>query len=579
MRKTWILFPLLLLIAGGARAAKMVDCVLDQAQVTPTITAFRVANFAEHIGGLTDANGLPVSPTITGYEYFRYTELSKIKWLLTMYGETVTGIPGTNYPDLSKPSNRAALRRAIMKRVADIHAKGFMLDTPMETAPGQGMNAADFVRECASLPMMVNTGDPYTASDADTLTPWGRINRDAPKEWIQCGINLTDGRYTLSGFSRSCAVANARIAAGKMIVIGVFDEGGAHAETAKAFFSAAIFANPLVYGHYNTSLDSKTNVGLQLPGGKPVVEPATIQTGLLPDMTPLGPLYLPADNWWNLDVSAAPVDPNSATIIATIQSYESTGGRLHPDFTPNYGIPICVVDASTPLVPVTISNTAESDQGYPGGPSGYPIPAAATTNKRYLENGYMQGDAGNTGDSHLLIFDKSRRAAFELSYASYSGGRWSAGYGAVFKLDSNYTRPAGWTSTDAAGLCVMAGLVRYDEAYGTAPIRHAIRCSVKHTNRYVWPASHTGSTDAGAPPLGTRFRLKSSVNISGYPAPLQRIFQAMKTYGLIVADRGGNMYVQGTMDSRWDNNVLNPAFHSLHASDFEVIKLGWKPTL
>ena len=163
----------------------------------------------------------------------------------------------------------------------------------------------------------------------------------------------------------------------------------------------------------------------------------------------------------------------------------------------------------------------------------------------------------------MLLYDRDKRMAFELSYASYSNGQWSARYGAVFKLDSNYRRTEGWTSTDAAGLCVLAGLVRYDEVYGANPIRHAIRVSIRQTNRYVWPASHTGATDAGAPPLGMRLRLKASKDISGYPAPIRKIFQAMKTYGLIVADRGGNMYVQGTMDSRWDNNVLNPAFHSL----------------
>jgi hypothetical protein len=168
--------------------------------------------------------------------------------------------------------------------------------------------------------------------------------------------------------------------------------------------------------------------------------------------------------------------------------------------------------------------------------------------------------------------------AFELSYASWDGSKWSAGYGAVFKLDSNYRRPEGWTSTDAAGLCVLAGLVRYDEVFGPGPINHALRCSIKRTNGYVWPASHTGARDAGAPPLGTRFRLKASKDISKYPPEIQKIFQAMKTYGLIVADRGGNMYVQGTMDSRWNNGVLNPAFHDLHVSDFEIIKLGWKPT-
>jgi hypothetical protein len=148
----------------------------------------------------------------------------------------------------------------------------------------------------------------------------------------------------------------------------------------------------------------------------------------------------------------------------------------------------------------------------------------------------------------------------------------------VFNLDSNYERPEGWTSTDAAGLCVLAGLVRYDEVYSSQPIRHAIRTSIKRTNAYVWPASHTGATDVGAPPSGNAPAAEAVEGHPGYPAPIRKIFQAMKDYGLIVADRGGNMYVQGTMDSRWDNDVLNPAFHGLNASDFEVVKLGWKPT-
>jgi hypothetical protein len=294
---------------------------------------------------------------------------------------------------------------------------------------------------------------------------------------------------------------------------------------------------------------------------------------LLSDLTPLGTLYSPADNWWNIRVDSAPLDPSSSSIIATIQSYESTGGRMHPDFTPSYGIPYCVVDDNTPLVSVSLRNTSESDRGAPGYPAGYPIPAAATTDLRYIEN-----SGSTSGDRHLLIYNRDNRMVYELSYAEWSGSSWSAGYGAVFKVDSNYRRTDGWTSTDAAGLCVLAGLVRYDEVYGPDPIRHAIRFSVKRTNGYVYPASHEGASDADAPPLGMRLRLKANVDISGYPAPIRKIFQAMKTYGVILADRGGNMYVQGTMDSRWDNSMLNPAFHSLDASDFEVIKLGWKPT-
>ena len=99
--------------------------------------------------------------------------------------------------------------------------------------------------------------------------------------------------------------------------------------------------------------------------------------------------------------------------------------------------------------------------------------------------------------------------------------------------------------------------------------------TTRATSGYVWPASHRAGSTTGAPPLGARLRLKAAVDISGYPPSVRKIFQAMKTYGLIVADNGSDMYVTGTMDPRWDNNVLNPAFRSLTADDFEVIALGW----
>ena len=120
--------------------------------------------------------------------------------------------------------------------------------------------------------------------------------------------------------------------------------------------------------------------------------------------------------------------------------------------------------------------------------------------------------------------------------------------------------------------------MKYDEAYGTAPITHAFRFTTRATNGYVWPASHQAGSASGAPPMGTRLRMKASKDISGYATPLRKIFQAMKTYGLILADNGTDMYITGTMDARWNNSVLNPAFHGLYADDFEVIALGWNPT-
>ena len=304
-----------------------------------------------------------------------------------------------------------------------------------------------------------------------------------------------------------------------------------------------------------------------------------VRNGPLPS-----PLF-PADNWWNADVSAAPRDPNEAALLAFIGASKG----LHPDFGGDasdsgpdiYGMPYLVVPGSQPLEPVAFDYADESDDGAPGRPAGYPIPAEAKTQSTWLEGGWPgNSDAG--GDKHLLIVDRDNRLLYEtwntrcLPQGSASCS-WRAGSGAIFPLDSNLRRPDGWTSADAAGLAILPGLVRYDEAYGSEPIRHAFRFTVRATNGYVFPASHRAGSTSGAPPMGTRLRLKASRDISGFPEAVRRIFQAMKTYGLIVADNGSDMYVQGTYDTRWDNDVLNPAFASLKVSDFEVVQLGWQP--
>jgi hypothetical protein len=219
----------------------------------------------------------------------------------------------------------------------------------------------------------------------------------------------------------------------------------------------------------------------------------------------------------------------------------------------------------------------ESDVGAPGRPPGYPIPPGARTEPKWIEGGQPGG--GPSGDRHMLLVDKDRRILFELYAARWDDGvsRWKADSGAVFLLDGNGRRPEGWTSADAAGLAILPGLVRYDEAFGPDPIRHALRFTVQATNGHVYPASHTAGSTSGALPMGARLRLKAGKNIGSYPTYVQRIFQAMKTYGLIVADNGSNMYISGAYDTRWDNDVLNPAFAGLTASDFDVVERGWKP--
>jgi len=304
---------------------------------------------------------------------------------------------------------------------------------------------------------------------------------------------------------------------------------------------------------------------------------AQIRGGDLPAPLPL----FPPTNWWNSDISAAPLDPNSPAFI----NYIGITRKLHPDFggdsgdpsAPIYGMPYVIVSGTQPLVPVAFDYDDESDLGAPGRPPGYPIPEQAKTEQKWIEGGLAGNDPNANGDRHMLIVDGDNRILYELYALRWTGSRWEAGSGAVFPLDSNTRRPDGWTSADAAGLAILPGLVRYDEAFGTQPIRHAFRFTVRSTNGYVYPGSHRAGSTSGALPMGARLRLRASKDLSSHSPEMQRIFQAMKTYGLIVADNGSDMYISGTYDTRWNNDVLNPAFASLTASDFEVVQLGWQP--
>ena len=303
------------------------------------------------------------------------------------------------------------------------------------------------------------------------------------------------------------------------------------------------------------------------------------RNGPLPAPLPL----FPADDWWNQDISQAPVDPRSSQII---QFIGGANRGMHPDFggfeSPGsqniYGMPYVVVNGTQPKRAVVFDYADESDgvnhqtgQSFPF----YPIPDEAITQAYWIEGG-PPGNAGVGGDRHMLIVDRDNRHLYELFALRWSGTRWEAGSGAFFDLDTNGRRPEGWTSADAAGLAILPGLVRYDEVFGPDEIRHALRVTVSGVNGYVWPASHRAGSTGGALPMGARLRLKPSKDISGYSPEIQRIFRAMQRYGLIVADNGSDMYVTGTMDPRWNNSVLNPAFHSLTANDFEVIQLGWR---
>jgi len=307
------------------------------------------------------------------------------------------------------------------------------------------------------------------------------------------------------------------------------------------------------------------------------------------------PLF-PSNNWWNLDISAAPVDPGSASYIAFINNggtrhlHPDFGGEVSPGSVDIYGMPYAIVDGSQPKQAVTFQYWDESDgvnystgQGIPF----YPIPSQAITQPHWIEGGAPGNvDLRSQQDRHLLIIDCTNNYLYELYNVFYDAtqSQWYGGSGAFFDMNTNNRRPDTWTSADAAGLAILPGLVRYDEAWNPAvtDIGHAFRVTVRATNGYVYPASHRAGSTSGALPMGARLRLKT--NVGGQDPALrtsdpnvQKIFRAMLKYGVIVADNGSDMYITGTFDTRWNNDILNPAFSLLTASDFEVVQLGWNP--
>ncbi|HEY0171452.1 MAG TPA: hypothetical protein VGB98_10550 [Pyrinomonadaceae bacterium] len=207
-----------------------------------------------------------------------------------------------------------------------------------------------------------------------------------------------------------------------------------------------------------------------------------------------------------------------------------------------------------------------TDYGDESDPGPYPVPPDAP----------IEGGPSGTGDRHVIVIDRDNWKLYELFSAFPSGAGWRAASGAVFDLNSNAVRPAGWTSADAAGLPVFPGLVRYDEVFGRREIPHALRFTAARTRRgYVHPARHFASsnTDPNLPPMGMRVRLKASYDISGFSPAMQVVLRALKKHGMILADNGSNWYLSGAPDPRWNDDELR-TLKTLRGSDFEVVKMG-----
>lgn len=293
------------------------------------------------------------------------------------------------------------------------------------------------------------------------------------------------------------------------------------------------------------------------PTATPTSPPATGGTSPLIGGCPV----FPANNAWNTDVSGYPVDGNSANYLSGIAGL---GGnqKLHADFgsDPTYGIPYVVVPAGQPALPITF--TAYGDESDPGP---YPAPL----------NAPIEGGANATGDRHVLVVQQGACKLYEMYRAFPTGSGWNADSGAVFDLSSNALRPEGWTSADAAGLPILPGLVRYDELK-SGQINHALRFTVARTQRaYIHPAVHWASsyTATNLPPMGLRLRLKASFDTSPYTGDTRVILEALKKYGMIVADNGSNWFISGATDSRWNDTDLDQ-LKNVPGSAFEVVTTG-----
>jgi len=315
-----------------------------------------------------------------------------------------------------------------------------------------------------------------------------------------------------------------------------------------------------------SSRDTTTSLP-RLPTPTPITRPRTVSTtARQPDLGPGASLHgkqvFPPDNPWNQDISNAPVDPNSAQIIAAI----GTGDPLHPDFGTVYrgapnGIPYVVVAGSQPMVRINLTSYAsESD------PGPYPVP----------RNAPIEGGPNANGDRHVLVVDRDNWKLYEMFGAfPTSDGSWRAASGAVFDLKSNAMRPDGWTSTDAAGLPIFPGLVRYDEVFEQREIKHALRFTVKKSRRaYVFPARHYASsdTDTNLPPMGMRVRLKANFDMTQFSPANRVILRALKKYGMFVADNGPSWFLSGAPDLRWSDDDLS-ILKIVKGHDFEVVRM------
>lgn len=290
----------------------------------------------------------------------------------------------------------------------------------------------------------------------------------------------------------------------------------------------------------------------------PQPDPATYHSPVFePDFT-----FFPRAYEWYRDVLNDPVDPNSDAIIAAIG-----GAILHPEFGAPFngvpqGFPINVLDGTEPMISVEFEIKNESDLVQ------YRVPVHPV-----LEQG---------GDCHYIGVDRAAGLVYELYNLTFDGTTWRAYAGVVWRMDGPQIRRLGDTSADASGCPMVQGMIRPEEVFRDGRINHAIRVTVPVTRirkAFVFPANHMvtgGGTDALRVPMGARFRMKFSTDMSMLPGPARIIAEGMKRFGLIVVDgtTSNRMFFSGCPDASWDNNVLAAIKEQFTSNNLELLKLG-----
>ncbi len=427
---------------------------------------------------------------------------------------------------------------------------GFITNTGVYTAPAVPTSPNTITISAASAA-------DSSASGTSDVTLWNAtpvLSNVSP-------ATFAAGAYTLT-LTGSQFVSGAQVSFGGASITSNYVSATQLTATGSAP-SAGVFSVSVSNPSPGSSNSGAINVTVtSQSGGNPPSACSAISVGQGGSLN--GFLPFPADNLWNQNIARAPVDPNSAAII----NYIGPSDPVHPDFGSgeyngsSIGIPYIVVDSSQ--APVAINFTAYGSESDPGP---MPVPAGAPI------EGYPNP---GSGDRHVLVLDNSNCWLYEL-YSSYpqTDGSWNAASAAVWDLLNDEQRPLTWTSADAAGLSVFAGLARYDEvASGT--IKHALRFTLQNSRAaFVPPASHWAATttNASAAPMGMRLRLKSSFDISGFSAANQVILTALQQYGMIMADNGSNMYISGAPDDRWDNSDLHN-LDQVTAADFDVVQMN-----